>query len=67
MVIGLKKEFAIGDSVFVAAQNYTGEVVELRDVPGGEKEYLIRYSVPNGRKPYYETWWPSGFLVKSAQ
>lgn len=56
----------VGDKVHVAEQDYDGEVLEVREV-GSKREYLVRYSVPFGRKPHYETWWPEGNLTKPTE
>lgn len=61
MLVGFNKSFALGDKVRVPSQDYTGEVIEIR---AEQNEYLVRYSVPKGRRPYYETWWPADYLVK---
>lgn len=61
MLIGFNKTFAVRDKVHMPSQGYDGEVVEVR---ADANEYLVRYSVPNGRRPYYETWWPADYLVK---
>lgn len=60
--------FKVGDRVYVAGQDYEGEVIEVRDVDGDERpDYLVRYSVPFGRKPHYETWWPEGHLATAQE
>lgn len=50
----MAKIFSVGDAVFVPSQSYSGEIVEKRE----NGDCLVRYSVPFGRRPYYETWWP---------
>lgn len=56
--------FKVGDKVYVPEQDYEGEVIEARDNDhDGTTDYLVRYSVPFGRKPHYETWWPEGHLA----
>ena len=49
--------FEIGQTVSVDAADYTGVIVDARD-----EDYLVRYVVPNARKPFYETWWPATYL-----
>jgi hypothetical protein len=60
----MTNKYDIGDDVYVKAQDYYGKIVDSRKF-NGKNEYLVRYSIPNGRKPFYETWWPSKYLVKS--
>lgn len=58
--------FKVGDKVYVAEPDYHGEVLEVRKV-GRKREYLVRYTVPFGRKPHYETWWPEANLAKPVE
>lgn len=53
--------FKVGARVYVAEQDYHGEVVEVRKA-GRKREYLVRYTVPFARKEFYETWWPQSYL-----
>lgn len=52
-ILGLE----IGQTVFVDEADYTGVIVNVRD-----GDYLVRYVVPNARRPFYETWWPAEYL-----
>lgn len=54
--------FKIGDRVHVAAQDYDGDIVEVRGT-----DYLVRYVVPGARKPFYETWWPQYLMASRAR
>ena len=57
--------FNVGDRVYVAEQDYEGDVIEVRDVDGDERpDYLVRYVVPGARRPHYETWWPATYLAR---
>lgn len=56
--------FKFGDQVYVAEQDYHGEIVETRENEDGSTDHLVRYSVPFGRKPHYETWWPESHLAR---
>lgn len=58
-------KFKVGDKVFVPAAQYSGEVIEVRG-DGETAEFNVRYSVPNGRRPHYETWWPAANVIKAA-
>lgn len=55
----------IGLKVSVPERGISGEVVAVRQNQDGSIDANIRYSVPFGRKPYYETWWPKSFLEKA--
>lgn len=56
--------FKVGETVHVKDQGYSGEIIEIRKNDDGSTDCHVRYSVPFGRKPYYETWWPVGHLSK---
>jgi hypothetical protein len=64
MLYGFKRSFEVGDKVSVPSQNYTGEIIDKRENPDGSSDYHVRYSIPGGRRPFYETWWPVEYLFK---
>ncbi len=64
MLIGFDRSFSVGDKVAVPSQEYVGEVIDVRENPDGSKDYHVRYVIPNGRRAFYETWWPVDYLVR---
>lgn len=51
--------FRIGDRVEVPSQGYSGTVIAVRE----NGDVLVRYSIEGARKPFYETWWPTSYVL----